>query len=154
MYYKLNDFAVFVENPDIDPSTGAGARAERYPLLYNALINSPVLGNTSYRSHLNIESGAHLYWMNRLALWGIPGFLFFIFMLYKIYRSISSLFDANYSFYYFLSVMAFVFLGLIKAIGGSEPWLILIVVIPGLYFLPLLEESKKDMAIHKNSIIK
>ncbi len=150
MYYKLNDFASFVENPDLDISTGTGARIERYPLLYEALIANPLLGNASYKSNLNIGAGAHLYWMNRLALWGIPGFLFFVFMLFKIYKSISSLFDANYRYYYFLSVMAFVFLGLMKAIGGSEPWLVLIVVIPGLYFLPLLQPKK---AIQKANII-
>jgi hypothetical protein len=145
MYYKLNDFAEFVNNPDIDQSTGAGARAERYPMLLDAFVASPILGNASYKNHLNIASGSHLYWMNRLALWGIFGFLFFVFVLFRIYRSIISLFDAGYKFYYFLSVLALILLGLTKAIGGTEPWLVLIVFIPGLYFLPLLEQTKKNI---------
>jgi hypothetical protein len=143
IYYKLKDFAVFIKNPEFDTSTGAGGRAERYPLLFKALAANPLLGDASYDSRLKIYRGVHLYWMNRLALWGIPGFLIFVFVLFKIFRSISSLFDADYRFYYFLSVTAFIFLGLTKAVGGREPWLMLIVVIPGLYFLPLLQQAKK-----------
>jgi hypothetical protein len=81
--------------------------------------------------------------MNRLTIWGALGFSFFVFVLYQIYKRIRSLFDASFGFYYFLSVAAFVFLGLIKNIGGREPFLILIVVIPGLYFLPIIEKNKK-----------
>ncbi len=152
MYYKLNDFAEFIENPELDVSTGTGSRAERYPLLLNALAANPLVGDASHASNFDIGPGAHLYWMNRLALWGLPGFLFFIFTLFRIYRSINSLFDAEYSHYYLLSVIALIMLGLIKAVGGSEPWLILIVVVPGLYFLPLLQQTKKDKAFQKANV--
>jgi len=147
MSKKLKDFAIFIEISEIDETTDAGRRAERYPMLYDALFAHPVLGDSSNKSVNNISGGAHLYWMNKLALWGIPGFLFFIFVLYKIYKSISSLFSDGYRFYYFLSVIALIFLGLTKAIGGREPWLILIVVIPGLFFLPLLKQTKNGKTL-------
>ncbi|MBN2520783.1 MAG: hypothetical protein JXB17_09785 [Bacteroidales bacterium] len=143
MYNKLRDFAYFIENPELDNTTEAGDRASRYPLLFNALIERPIFGHASCNNPINISGGAHLYWMNRLTLWGIPGFALFIFILYRIYRKVQSLFDYNYRFYYFSSVMAFVFLGLIKAIGGRESWLLLILVIPGIYYLPLLNKGKK-----------
>ncbi|HAF30084.1 MAG TPA: hypothetical protein DCG75_13670 [Bacteroidales bacterium] len=149
MYYKLTDFAKFIENPDLDTSTGAGGRAERYPLLLGALQANPIFGHASGTSSLNIDLGAHLYWMNRLALWGIPGFLFFLFVLFKIFKSIGSLFDDGYRFYYFLSVVAFIIMGLSKAIGGTEVWLMLIVFIPGLYFLPLLQPTRRVKPIQK-----
>lgn len=141
MHYKLTDFAIFLKYPEIDTYTGVGARAERYPMLFGALMRNPLFGNASYNSSIDIMQGAHLYWMNRLALWGIPGFLFFLFVLYKLFRSISTLFDSEYKFYYFLSIASLVLIGFLKAVGGSEPWLMLIVVIPGLYFLPLLEQK-------------
>jgi hypothetical protein len=153
MYNKLNDFAIYIQFPELYNPTEAGSRVARYPLLFEALLANPVLGHASNPSGFDIMPGAHLYWMNRLALWGIFGFLFFIFVLLIIYRSVSSLFEPNYRFYYFLSVVAFVFLGLIKAVGGSESWLMLIVVIPGLYFLPLLQQTKKDIAIKKDNIM-
>jgi hypothetical protein len=145
MYYKLNDFAEFISDPEFDTSTAAGSRAERYPMLFKALLANPILGDASYKNNIDISAGGHLYWMNKLALWGIPGFLFFIFVLTKILRRISTLFDAGYRFYYFLSILAIIFLGLIKVIGGREQWLVLIVIIPGLYYLPLLAHYEKKV---------
>lgn len=153
MRYKLTDFANFIEYSEFDPSTGAGRRADRYPMLFKALIANPLWGDTSYSSHFDLHGGFHLYWMNRLTLWGIPGFLFFVFVLFKIFKIISSLFDAGYRFYYFLSLVAFIFLGLLKVSGGRELWLVLIVVIPGLYFQPLIQQSKHDRPILKDNTI-
>jgi hypothetical protein len=150
MYYKLTDFAEFVENPEFETSTGAGGRAERYPMLIEALSANPAFGNASYDSPLDIGFGAHLYWMNRLALWGVPGFLLFIFMLFRIFKKINSLFNSGYKPYYFLSIATFILLGLIKAIGSREPWLMLIVIIPGLYFsLPPSANNKKERQLEK-----
>ena len=151
LYDKFNDLAIFIENPELDTYTMVGTRAARYPLLIEELFANPLLGYASYNSSFNVAAGGHLYWMNKLALWGIPGFLFFVFVLYKIYKTIISAFvDPEIRFYYFLSVAAFIMLGLSKNISGRETWLILIVVIPGLYFLPLLQQ--KEMAISNNVI--
>ena len=146
-YYKLTDFAKFIENPEFTASTGTGSRAARYPLLYKELLDKPLLGYASYESKLNRMGVAHLYLMNRLTLWGIPGFVFFIYVLYRIFTSIKSKFDRGFRYFYFLSVLSIIFLGLIKAVGGSEPWLMLIVVIPGLYYLPVLQEVKIFQAV-------
>ena len=148
--YKLRDFALFIQYPDFGWSTGAGGRAERYPLLFEAFIASPLLGDSTYNSPFsyNIGAGGHLYWMNKLAIWGLPGFLFFAFVLFQLFKSISSLFDRSVRFYYFLSVGAFIFLGLMKNIAGREPFLMLIVIIPGLYLLPLLEQKRLGKPRH------
>ena len=144
IYYKLNDFAFFIRYPEFGWSTGAGGRADRYPLLFEAFMAAPFLGDASYNSPYNISPGAHLYWMYKLTHLGIFNFLFFVFVLSQIYKSIRSLFDDHFGSYYFLSVTAFVLLGLMKNIAGREPFLMLIVVIPGLYFLPLLEQKEKS----------
>jgi hypothetical protein len=146
---KLNDFSVFIERPEIDNSTEVGSRAGRYPMLFEAFVAHPISGFASHESHLDITLGGHLYWMNRLAIWGIAGFLYFIFVLYIIFKSISSLFDTSFRFYYYISLSALLLMGLTKAVGGRESWLILIVVIPGIYFLPLLQQTKKSKAIQK-----
>jgi hypothetical protein len=143
IYYKLNDFAVFIQHPEFEGSTAAGSRAARYPLLFEAFIADPVLGNSSYGSPFDVAAGGHLYWMNKLTMWGIPGFIFFLFVLFQLYKKIRSLFDDSFGFYYFLSISAFIFLGLIKNISGREPFLILIIVIPGLYFSSFYKKEKK-----------
>jgi hypothetical protein len=147
IYFKLNDFSSFITDIEFDSPTDAGFRAQRYPLLFEAFLERPFLGDASYSSKFEIGAGGHLYWMNKLAIWGILGFTFFIYILYQIYMKIRILFDDSYRFYYFLSVLAYILLGLIKNIAGREPYLILIVVIPGLYFLPYINQNKVNKTI-------
>jgi len=144
IHYKLKDLSFFLRHQEFDASSGAGHRAERYPMLYKAFIAAPILGDSSYNSPFDrfVAAGGHLYWMNKLAIWGVLGFLFYLYVLFQIYKCVSSLFDDNFGFYYLLSVGAFVSLGLIKTIAGREPFLMLIVIIPGLYFLPLLKHTR------------
>lgn len=142
MHDKTLDLSKFLDNLEFDESSEVGSRAIRYPQLIQALFAKPLLGDASYESHLDIAGGAHIYWMNRLTLWGIPGFLFFIFVIYKLYKYIGSLFIKSYRFYYFLSIVAYILLGLVKSVGGREPWLMLIVIIPGIYYLPLLDKKQ------------
>jgi len=143
IHYKLNDFALFIQNPELTTTTEAGGRSERYPQLFEALVSNPLFGHASYKSHLDIGVGGHLYWMNKLALWGILGFLFFVFVLYKIYKTIIYFFiDTEIWYNYFLSVLALILFGLTKNIAGREPWIMLIVIIPGLYFLSHIQKKR------------
>jgi len=143
-YYKLNDMASFVENPNLNRSTSAGGRVDRYPLLLKAFIKSPLLGDASYNSiyDYQLNVGGHLHWMSRLTVWGIFGFLFYLFMLGTIFKKILSLFDKQFGFYYTLSIFAFIIMGFMKTITGREGWMVLFVIIPGLYFLPLISKNK------------
>lgn len=150
IHYKLNDFAKFILTPDVDSSTGTGSRAQRYLTLYEAFLADPIFGNASYNSSISTEGGGHLHWMNRLSIWGIFGFSFYFYMLSRIYKKIRNLFHYNIRFYYFLSVAAFISLGFIKTISGREPFLILIVVIPGILYLPFLENGNERFNPQKN----
>ena len=67
--YKFRDLAIFIETgADIkDNSTGAGGRAERYPMLMQTFIKKPLLGcfYFSDKSGNGYNAvGAHLHWMN------------------------------------------------------------------------------------------
>lgn len=151
MHTKLADAALLTEFQDIEATSGIGARADRYPNLLEALLARPLTGNASYNSPFDIGGGGHLWWMNKLAWWGIPGFLLFVFMLYKVYKNINSVFaDQEVRYYYFLSVLSFVLLGLMKNISGSQPWVMLIVVIPGLFLLTTLKNNSTYHA--KNNV--
>lgn len=148
LYYKLTDIVNFFEKPDIEESkTGIGGRAERYPMLYKAFKANPFFGDASYDSQFDEELGygAHLYWMSRLTLWGIFGFLFYIFFLVNIFKPILSLFDNNFKYYYRLSLFSIIALGLMKNLAGREPYIMLFIIIPGLYFNHITK-------IHKNNI--
>jgi hypothetical protein len=143
IHYKLVDFANFIQKPEINSATGTGMRAARYPELLKAFMSNPLFGNAANYSPIDTEGGGHLHWMNRLAFWGIIGFGIYLLVFYKIYKDIRKMFDDSFGFYYFLSVMTFIVFGLIKTIAGREPFLILILIIPGLYFFPLIDKKNK-----------
>ncbi len=142
MHGRLIDFSAFIETPELDTTTQAGGRAARYPLLMEAFLAKPIFGDASYSSRFFFEEGGHLYWMNRLAIWGVLGFSFFVYVLYSVYKTIVSAFDKEFAFYYHLSILALIGLGLTKSIQGREQWLMLFLVIPGLYFLSITKEKQ------------
>ncbi len=135
-YYKLNDMSTFILNPEISTSTTVGVRAERYPDLWQVFKSQPFLGDASYQSSFDKEigDGGHLYWMSHLALWGILGFCGYLIILGNIFKPIFELFDPYFRFYYMLSIIAVIGMGLMKNLGGREIWLMLMFIIPGLYF--------------------
>lgn len=144
--YKFNDFADFIETgADInDHSTSAGSRAERYPILIETFVKNPILG-CYFFSDESINgynsAGAHLYWMNKLTITGIIGFVIFLFIPYIFIKTNLRHFHTNYKFYYILSSLAVLSYGLIKVIGGRDTWYAFFIILPGLYFLPLLKNS-------------
>ncbi len=141
--YKLKDFSSYIDNPDVSNETGASVRAERVPMLFDTFLSYPFTGFASVQTNYSLDGGAHLYFLNKLAIYGIFGFLFFIYMLFRILLSITKLFAPTFRFYYLLSILAFVFLGSMKAVGGREVWLFLFVIIPGMYFWPMLETQNR-----------
>lgn len=143
-YEKLLDFAAFIEFPELDAETQAASRVARYPLLIDAFIHSPLLGYAFKNNTLNIGVGGHLYWMNKLTTTGIIGFLYFTSMIYLIFKKAHSAFDNKFKYYYILSIISFICLGLTKNIAGREPWLMLILIIPGLFFLQKIENEKNE----------
>ncbi len=144
IYYKLNDMAIFLSNPNIyTPVTGAGGRAERYPLLLQAFLSQPFWGDASYSTPYSyaMDVGGHLYWMSRLTLWGIFGFGAYLIILRNIFKPVLRIFNEEFRFYYLLSLLSVIILGFMKALGGREPYIMLLIIIPGLYYLSLQAEK-------------
>ena len=146
--YKFRDLAIFIETgADIkDNSTGAGGRAERYPMLMQTFIKKPLLGcfYFSDKSGNGYNAvGAHLHWMNKLTITGIIGLIFFLLIPYNFIKSNSKRFSPGYKFYYILASLSIISYGLIKQLGGRDTWYAFFIILPGLYYLPLLKKENK-----------
>lgn len=147
LYYKINDLAVFIETgAEIKESeTGTGGRAERYPILMKTFVESPFFGcyffsdnsGTGYKGE-----GAHLYWMNKLTITGIIGFIIFFLIPFSFIRDSLKYFNSTYNFYYLLASISILAIGLMKVIGGRETWYTFFIILPGFYYLPLLKKTK------------
>jgi energy-coupling factor transporter transmembrane protein EcfT len=87
--------------------------------------------------------GAHLHWMNKLTTTGIIGLIVFLLIPYNFIRNNLRLFDPTYKFYYILASLSILGYGFIKQLGGRDTWYAFFVILPGLYYLPLLKIKNK-----------
>jgi hypothetical protein len=155
--YKFNDLAIFIETgADIyENNTSVAGRAIRYPMLMETFVKSPLLGcyffsdgsGNGYK-----REGGHLYWMNKLTVTGILGLLFFLFIPYSFIRNNLKHFNPTYRYYYILATLSIISYGLIKGLGGRETWYAFFIILPGLYYLPLIKKKNKLHLPPKNYI--
>jgi hypothetical protein len=133
LYLKFNDMAIYIVSDNFtEMGTVAGSRASRFPLLWESFISNPFIGG----KYWNI----HLHWMNKLAVFGLLGTIPFIYILFYYTKKNYKRFDKDFAFFYLLSVLSIVALGTIKAIAGRELWYMVLIIIPGSYYLPLLKQ--------------
>ena len=146
---KFKDFAIFIETgADIENSGNAASqRAERYPMLWETFQKSPVMGcyfDSDKNGNGYQELGGHLYWMNKLTTTGIVGLVFFVLIFYFHIKMNLRYFNSNFKFFYLLSVVSFLSYGLFKNMGGRESWFTFFIILPGMYYLPLLKKVNKE----------
>lgn len=140
LYLKFNDMANYIENPVLDEddfSSETSGRASRYPSLFKVFLASPLLGDANHKSPFEYEltTGGHLYWMSRLALWGIFGFMGYIIILINVFKPVTRMVNEELRFYYYISVAAIFTLGLFKNLTGREIYIISLFVLPGLFLI-------------------
>jgi hypothetical protein len=146
--YKFRDMSVYIETgADIkDNSTSTGGRVERYPMLMGTFVKSPMFGCYFFSDESGNgykPEGAHLHWMNKLTTTGIIGLIVFLLIPYNFIRNNLRLFDPTYKFYYILASLSILSYGLIKQLGGRDTWYAFFIILPGLYYLPLLKIKNK-----------
>jgi hypothetical protein len=109
-----------------------------------AFVRSPVLGcyfNSSEFINGYELDGAHLHWMNKLTVTGIIGFVIFIFIPIFFIKNNLHYFNSQYKFYYLLASLSILCYGLFKTIAGRDTWYAFFIILPGLYYLPLLRKN-------------
>jgi len=137
---KLNEIGIgFTEGfelvtYDYEATTGIEGRASR--IKYNLLdfIKSPIIGTGK-------QGNAHLFWLNILAQFGLVGLLPLIFIIWLQIKKNTKFLSEDILFTYYLSIASFIMLGLMKALGGYEMYLIPFFIIPGKILLLQTQDS-------------
>lgn len=135
---KISDLAEYLYFED--EKTMTGSRIARYPLLWEAFKNHPFNGHFIEESDYKIGEGAHIYFMYRLTAFGIFNFILFIIIFIKHIKSNIKIFSESFSFYFLLSALSIIFLGLMKNLAGRELWYMYFFILPGLYYLPIINK--------------
>lgn len=142
VHYKLTDMAEFINTGDYY-GTAVGSRVARYPLLIDAFLKNPIFGYYVTNETANIGAGGHLYWMHKLAVYGLFGLILIIAIHYNHIKTNLRYFDKEFAFFFLISVFSIIALGLMKNLAGREMWFTYFVILPGIYYLPILKHNKK-----------
>jgi len=144
--FKIKEFAYYIESGgEVMASKNAVAgRAERYPMLLEVFPKSPIMGcfflTNTYAYGYQLAA-AHIYWMNKLTTTGIAGFVFFVSIIIAFVYNERKNIKGDYRYYFILAIFSVLLYGIFKNVGGREIWYFFFVIIPGMYYLPLLVEK-------------
>lgn len=129
---RLKDIGLAIESGVNvqNPTTTVEGRLERVPMGFEAIAESPIVGNKDTQGEV-----AHLYWLYSWAIFGIIGFIPLIYVVYYEVRIIYKRMDKSFSFYYILSVFLYILLGFLKNMTGKEMMFLIYFVIPSSGFL-------------------
>jgi hypothetical protein len=144
VYFKLRDLSKYlIEGQYVQ--TAIGGREARYPLLIAGFVQSPILGFYYDKiGTLDISPGGHLYWMNKLAVFGIVGFLLYLKIHANHLRQTVKSQDEEFSFYFLVATLGGLGLGLAKNIVGREFWFTYFVILPGIQYLTSLRRNESS----------
>jgi hypothetical protein len=138
--FKFNEMGKAIKSGDFDPnSTQNYINRERLSRSYFSILEflkNPIIGGG--------ESMGHAFWLDRLGMFGLVGFLPWIFIFKTQIQKNIKLFKGNYKVFYYLSFSAFITYGLFK--GGLDSIEISVCVFflaPGIYFLRYLKKENQ-----------
>ncbi len=134
MAARLTDLSVTMEEGVSVADTHTARRAERIPFLLRYIIRSPFIGGG--------PSTGHSFWLDRFSMYGILGMLpFFFIYRYQFLRN-NSLFSETYKFYYLLTLLIFITMGIMKNMAGAHFTLSFLLLIPGIYHTDLFDKTQ------------
>jgi hypothetical protein len=76
--------------------------------------------------------------MNKLTTTGLVGTIFFLTILIYHIKIVTKRMKVDHMFFFLLAMLSIISYGLIKNLTGREAWYAFFVVIPGLYYLPII----------------
>ncbi len=148
IHRKLYDLSGYLESAQYFEGTeGIAGRASRYPVMLSLFLSNPLFGYSVTGESVVTYGGEHLYWISRLAAFGLMGFIPFVLLFVIHNKRVYKLFGQHYQFYFLISLLSLVALGFMKVLAGREMWFGIFFVVPSLYYLPLaFKRGRPDLA--------
>lgn len=123
---RLNDIAFTLDEGFVDDSYFVTERLGRTQSSIDLFFINPIFGSG--------ESSGHAYWIDRLALTGIVGLLFYANIFFKSYKFNSHFFSHNIKYFQLIYFMILLF-GVIKNMTSFEIWFTPLLLAPCVLWL-------------------
>ena len=127
---RLLDLSETLEKNDKDienMDTHVSRRSERIPFLLNQFYHSPITGGG--------ESTSHVFWLDRLSLFGMLGWLPWILLLASIIKTVIKNINKEFIYYYVLTIILFIGIGFMKNSGGKLLYLSVFFIVPSILLI-------------------
>lgn len=122
-FFELAETIEFGENL-IDANTHIAYRAQRIPFLIENISRNPITGGG--------ESTGHVFWLDRLSLFGILGIIPWILFILAISKMVIKKIDKKYYTYYIISLILYIGIGFMKNSGHKLVIFFVFFVVPSI----------------------
>jgi len=141
--YDLGVLIELAEEETLEESdTHFGRRAERIPFLIDQFSQSPIIGGG--------ESTGHVFWLDRLSLFGLIGLIPWVVILVVFFRKSTSIIKSEMLMYFLLSLFSFITVGFMKNSGGKLVYYFNFFIVPAILYL---YSNNKDLFSKKERIV-
>lgn len=141
--FKIQDMADYIEyGGGIIEGNAVSLRLDlRYSAAIDYFMESPIFGfyflNDTVFDNIGI---GHLFLMNKLVVSGLVGFLLWGYIFFHHLKIQIRKMEQEYQYFFILASLSIILYGLVKVIMGRPAWFLFFVIIPGMYYLPLLNK--------------
>jgi len=133
MSARMDDLSITMERGVSAAETHTARRADRIPFLLGNILQSPIIGRG--------PSTGHSFWLDRFSMFGLLGMLP-LFLIYRYqYKRNNIIFNDNYKFYYFITLLIFIAMGIMKNMAGEQFPLAFLLMVPGIYHTDLFNQA-------------
>lgn len=150
--FKLKELAVYIEFGERVGPNQIVLRAERYTYLFRTFQEHSLMGCFFMEDSPTYKPETyHVHWMHKIVITGIIFFLFYIQIFIRFIKENLKNAMGQYQYFFILSIIAILMYGVFKAIVGRECWYMFFVILPGMYYLPLLNKKSNIIEEKKNN---
>lgn len=122
---KITDI---IQSIDLQAAEGQlKGRMDLYSISWNTFFANPLFGNPDVGA-----IGGHAYLVDRLAHYGLIGTIPLVVFLFSMLAKIYTVIPKRKKVYYILGLLTFICLNFVKNLGGSEMYIFLFIILPGL----------------------
>ena len=126
---RVHDLGEFIEEGENYRAdrTHASIKLARIPILIKSIKENLLLGG-------GVNTG-HNFWLDWFSEYGIIGLIPWVLIITQQMRFNLKIFSEDYKYYYLLSMFSFISFGFINNLGGSHMYLVVFIIIPGMFYL-------------------
>jgi len=150
-YFKDMGIYMTIGGGEIEGNAVSVRMDVRYASAWEYFKANPLFGTYFNQNSTYGRLGeGHLFLMNKLTVIGLVGFILWALPFFVFYKKISQNFSKDFKYFFIIGFLAIILYGLVKVVIVRQAWMLVFVILPGMYYLPLLKKETIDSTKKQN----